>query len=167
MNTHMFRGILAGLLFFCLSGAAWAQHGHSHGAPAGSKETGAKDSTPAKGSAQTVTLEGLKISLEVMSMGEHMKHTAAGATHGEADHGKSHSLMVTLQDVASKEIISDARVAFVISGPSGTKDSGKLTWSGDHYGAGLEWKEKGKYQIQLHMESGGMEREAKFSYEFK
>jgi hypothetical protein len=167
MNMHVIRGILAGLLVFFLSGAAWAQHGHSHGAPAASKGTEAKDSTPARGSVQTVTLEGVRISLEVMSMGDHMKHTAKGSAHGESDHSKSHSLMVTLQDMASKEIISDAKVAFVISGPSGRKDSGKLTWSGDHYGAGVEWKEKGEYQIQLQMESGGMEREAKFSYEFK
>lgn len=167
MNTHIIRGIMAGLLVFCLSGAAWAQHVHSHGAPTASKGTGAKDSTPAEGSAQTVILEGVKISLEVMNMGDHMKHTTKGSAHSEADHSKSHSLMVTIQDVASKEIISDAKVTFVILGPSGRKDSGKLTWSGDHYGAGVEWKEKGKYQIQLRMESGGMEREAKFSYEFK
>ncbi len=159
--------ILAGFFLIFLSGVALAQHGHSHGEPASSKGTGVKDSPPAKGSVQTVTLEGLKISLEVMSMGEHMKHTAAGAAHGEADHRKSHSLMVTLQDVASKEIISDARVAFMISGPSGTKDSGKLTWSGDHYAAGINLRDKGKYRIDLLVESGGMERDAKLSYEFK
>jgi hypothetical protein len=167
MNIHMLRGIFAGLLIFCLSGSAWAQHGHSHGGPAASKGTEAKDSTPSKGSVQTVTLEGMKISLEVMNMGDHMKHTTKGSAHGEADHSKSHSLMVTLLDVASKEIISDAEVAFVISTPSGKKDSGKLTWSGDHYGAGADLKEKGKYQVQLRMESGGTGREAKFTYEVK
>jgi len=167
MNTHIIRGILAGLLVFCLSGAAWAQHGHSHGAPAVSKGTGAKDSPPAMGSVQTVTLEGVRISLEVMSMGDHRKHMTKGSAHGNADHSKSHSLMVTLQDVASKEIISDARVAFVISGPAERKESGKLTWSGDHYAAGINLEEKGKYQIELRAESGGMERVAQLSYEFK
>jgi len=167
MNTHIIRGILAGLLVFCLSGAARAQHGHSHGAPAGSKGTGAKDSIPAKGAVQTVTLEGLKISLEVMSMGEHMKHTAAGATHGEADHRKSHALMVTLQDTASKEIISDARVSFSILSPSGKKENGKMEWSGGHYGDGFSPREKGTYQVELKIESGGMERVAKLGYESK
>jgi len=167
MNTNIIRGILAGLLVFCLSGAAWAQHGHSHGAPAVSKGTGAKASTPAKGSVQTVTLEGVKISLEVMSMGDHMKHMTKGSAHGNADHSRSHSLMVTLQDVASKEIISDAKVAFVISTPSGKKDSGNLTWSGDHYAAGINLEDKGNYQIDLLVESGGMERVAKLSYDFK
>ena len=167
MNIHMLRGIFVGLMIFCLSGAAWAQHGHSHGTPATSKGTGAKDGTAAKGEVQMVTVEGLKASLEVMNMGDHMKHTTKGAAHSEADHSKSHSLMVTLQDVASKEIISDAKVSFVISVPSGKKDSGKLTWSGDHYGAGADLKEKGKYQIQLRMESGGTGREAEFTYEMK
>ena len=167
MNIHILRGIFTGLLVLCLSANGWAQHGHSHGAPAAGKGTGAKDSIPAKESAQTVTLEGLKISLEVMNMGDHMKHTAKGAAHSEADHGKSHSLMVTLQEVASKEIISDAKVSFVISAPSGKKESGKLTWSGDHYGAGADLKEKGKYQVQLRMDSGGTGREANFTYEMK
>jgi hypothetical protein len=155
---------------FTFSPVAMAQHGgHSHGGTtAPSPQTGKSHDMGMKSSpAQTVTLEGLRVSLEVMNMGDHMKHTTKGSAHSESDHSKSHSLMVTIQDVASKEIISDARVTFVISGPSGRKDSGKLTWSGDHYGAGVEWKEKGKYQIQLQMESGGMEREANFSYEFK
>jgi hypothetical protein len=167
MNIHILRGVFTGLVVLCLSANGWAQHGHSHGAPAAGTGTGAKDSTQAKGAVQTVTLEGLKISLEVMNMGDHMKHTGKGGTHTEADHSKSHSLMVTIQEVASKEIISDAKVSFVISAPSGKKESGKLTWSGDHYGAGADLKEKGKYQVQLRMDSGGTGREANFTYEMK
>jgi hypothetical protein len=167
MRTKWISLVSAALFPVLFGGVAFAQQGHSHEAPGGSKETGAKDSTPAKGSVQTVTVEGLIISLDLMSMGDHMKHTTKGSAHGEADHSKSHSLMVTLQDVSSKEIISDARVAFVISGPAGTKDSGELTWSGDHYAAGISMKDKGNYQIDLLVESGGMERVAKWSYEFK
>lgn len=159
--------ILAGLFLVFLSGIALAQHGPSHGAPAANKGTGAKDSPSAKGSVQTVTLEGFEILLEVMSMGEHLKHTAGGATHGEADHSKSHSLMVTIQDTASKEIITDARVSFSILSPSGKKEDGKMEWSGGHYGAGFSPREKGTYQVELKIESGGMERDAKLSYEFK
>jgi hypothetical protein len=75
--------------------------------------------------------------------------------------------MVTLQDTASKEIISDAKVMFSVSSPSGAKESGKLDWSGDHYGGGFSPKEKGAYQVQLRIEGGGMEREATFTYEAK
>jgi hypothetical protein len=76
-------------------------------------------------------------------------------------------LMVTLQDTASKEIISDARVDFSVLRPSGQKEGGKMEWSGDHYGGGFSPREKGTLQVQLKIESGGMEREAKLSYELK
>jgi hypothetical protein len=75
--------------------------------------------------------------------------------------------MVTLQDTASKEIITDARVSFSILSPSGKKENGKMEWSGDHYAAGFSPREKGSYHVELKIESGGMEREAKLKYEFK
>jgi len=75
--------------------------------------------------------------------------------------------MVTVQDTASKEIISDAKVMCAILSPSGKKETVKLEWSGDHYGADFSPKEKGAYRIQIMIESGGMEREANFQYEAK
>jgi hypothetical protein len=95
-----------------------------------------------------------------------MKHMqmAKGGSHGKAEHSQSHMFMVTLQDTASKEIISDAKVAYTILSPSGRKETGKLEWSGDHYGGGFSPKEKGTYQVLLMIEGGGMEREAKFTY---
>jgi len=58
-------------------------------------------------------------------------------------------------------------VQYTFIRPSGQKETGTLVWSGDHYGGGLSPKEKGIYQFQLMIESGGMEREAKFTYELK
>lgn len=87
--------------------------------------------------------------------------------HGAPEHSQSHVLMIKAQDTGSKEIISDAKMQFRLIRPSGEKESGKLAWSGDHYGGGFSPKEKGAYQFQLMIESGGMEREAKFTYEFK
>jgi hypothetical protein len=162
MRRKIISVLASGLLALGLSGTAWAQHGHSHGPSAApsAKEAGPKEPL-------SVMADGMKVTLEVMSMGEHMKHTASGASHGQADHSQSHSLMVRLQDVASREIVSDARVAFTVTGPSGQKEAGKMTWSGDHYGAGMSLKEKGKYQLQFQVESGGMSRQADFSYEMK
>lgn len=156
----------AGILGFLFSSAAIAQHGQGHGSrpSATPKKTAAAEKE--KKPVQSVTLEGWKITFEVMSMEEHMKHLPAGkaGSHGEADHAKSHSLMVTVQDTASKEIISDARITSTVLSPSGKKETGKLTWSGDHYAGGFSPKEKGAYQVQLQIESGGMEREASFTY---
>jgi hypothetical protein len=72
--------------------------------------------------------------------------------------------MVMIEDTASKEIITDAQVTCTIVTPGGEKESGKLQWSGDHYGKGFEPKGKGAYQVQLKIESGRMEREAKLAY---
>jgi len=154
-----------------LSSAAIAQHGgHGHGESSTpspgmpSHETGAKS-----GSSRSVTVEGYKISFEVMDMSAHM---AMPGMKGHSQHGASgsspgHSIMVTIQDTASKEIISDANVTYTILSPSEKKETGKLEWSGDHYGANFNPKEKGAYRVQVMIHSGGMEREAKFQYEAK
>ena len=158
---------LSGFLMIFFAGAALAQHQHDHGA---NPKPVAKPSgkSAEKESIQSVAVEGLKVSLEVMDMSAHMSMPGMKGSpqHGES-HSQSHVLMVTLQDTASKEIITDARVSFSILSPSGKNENGKMEWSGDHYGAGFSPQEKGLYQIQLKFESGGMEREAKLTYEFK
>jgi len=161
---------LSGVMLIFFSGAAVAQHSHDHGAPSKAvPKKAAPQEAREKSSAQTLNVEGLKITFEVMAMDEHMQHiqAAKGGSHGDADHAKSHSIMVTIQDTASKEIISDAKVQYTLTRPSGGKESGKLEWSGDHYGGGFSPKEKGAYQVQLRIEGGGMEREATFTYEAK
>jgi len=159
-------GVFATIFF--VGGQGDAQHQHGTGTqppPAGKKPASVEKSASKSG--QNVTVEGLKIGFEVMSMEEHMQHQKTGQEHGAGDHSKTHSLMVTLQDTVSKEIISDAKVQYTLSTPSGGKETGKLTWSGDHYGGGFSPKEKGVYQVNLRIESGGMERQANFKYPAK
>jgi hypothetical protein len=159
------------MLAFAFSPVAMAQHGgHSHGGTtAPSPQTGKSQDMGMKSSpTQSVTVEDVKVSLEVMDMSAHMSMPGMKGSpqHGEG-HSQSHALMVTLQDTASKEIIADARVSFSILSPSGKKENGKMEWSGEHYGAGFSPREKGTYQVELKIESGGMERDAKLKYEFK
>ncbi len=155
------------IVLFPMMGRAQHSHDHSgHVAPSG-KSAKPKESTSAKLPWQSVTVEGLKVSFEVMTMEEHMKHTQTSKGHREAHPAQSHSFMVVLQDTFSKEIISDAKVMFTVQGPAGEKETGKLAWSGDHYGEDIDLKGKGTYQVQLMIESGGMEREAKFTHETK
>ena len=159
------------LLAFALSPVAMAQHGgHSHGeTTAPSPQKGKSHDMDMKSSpTQSVTIEGFKVSLEVMDMSAHMSMAGMKGSpqHGES-HSQSHVLMVTLQDTASKEIITDARVSFSIISPSGKKENGKMEWSGGHYGAGFSPREKGTYRLEMKIESGGMERDAKLSYEFR
>jgi len=167
MHKNLFLLTLSGFLMIFFGGAALAQHQHDHGATP-KPATKPLEKSAEKASIQSVTVEGLKVSLQVMDMTAHMNMPGMkGASQHGAGHSQSHALMVTLQDTASKEIISDAQVSFSILGPSGKKENGKLDWSGDHYGAGFSPQEKGLYQIQLKIEGGGMEREAKLSYELK
>jgi len=171
MVKKLFCFCFIALLSVNLHAAAMAQHGgHSHGgATAPSSPTGkSRDGGKKDSAAQSVSVEGLKVSLEVMDMSAHMSMPGMkGSTRHGADHSQSHALMVTLQDTFSKEIIADARVSFSILRPSGKKEDGKMEWSGGHYGAGFTPGEKGAYQVVLKIESGGMEREARLKYEFK
>ncbi len=178
---------LAGSFVFAFAGAAMAQHGHggmagmdmsSHGSMSsqGGMDMSGHGSMATQGSGshsmsmkdrpvQSVSVDGYKVSLDIMDMSAHMAMPGMKMNSmSAADHSKSHAFMVTIQDTASKEIISDAKISYTLVSPSGEKETGKLDWSGDHYERSFNAKEKGAYQVQLQIESGGMEREAKFSY---
>lgn len=152
-----------GLLVISPGGIAFAQHGHGGMAMSGhgsdSHSMSMKDRP-----VQSVTVEGMKISLDVMDMSMHTSMLAkkGNPVPGGYDHSQSHAIMVMIQDTASKEIITDAKVTCTVVRPSGERDTGSLMWSGDHYGKGFTPTEKGSYEVQLKIESGGMEREAKF-----
>jgi hypothetical protein len=148
--------------------AALAQTGgHGHGnPPASSAGMGSREMSMKKGGTQSVSVEDLRITFEVMDMSEHMAMPGMQGTpqHSASEHSQSHALMVTIQDSASKEIISDAKIRYTITSPSGPKETGKMEWSGDRYTGGFSPKGKGVYQVQLMIDSGGMEREARFTH---
>ena len=166
--------LVAGAFVFGFAGVAMAQHGHG----GMNMDMSAHGSTSSQGSGshsmgmsmkdrpvQSVSVDGFKISLDVMDMSMHasMQKMKGNPAPGESYQTKSHAFMVVIQDTASKEIITDAKVNYTLISPSGAKETGKLDWSGDHYGRGFNPKEKGAYRVQLQIDSGGMEREAKFT----
>lgn len=178
MGKKVFLFFLSGLLVACFSGVAMAQHSHGHEGASTSSPGMSSHEMPTKGQpAQSVTVEGMKVAFEVMDMSAHMAMPGMSGMsmpgmkgnpqQGGSEQSKSHVIMVTVQDTASKEIISDAKVMYAILSPSGGKETGKLEWAGDYFGGGFSPKEKGNYQVELMIESGGMEREAKFTYEVK
>jgi len=178
MGKKVFLVFLSGLLVVYFAGVSLAQHSHSHGAPStATSGMGSQEMSMKSQPVQSLTVEGYKITFEVMDMSAHMAMPGmkgmsmpgmkGNPQQGGSEQSKSHVIMVMVQDTASKEIISDARVAYTILSPGGKKEAGKLEWSGDHYGAGFSPTETGQYQVQLMLESGGMEREAKFTYDAK
>jgi len=171
MGKRIISVLLSGLLVAFYSGAALAQHSHGHGgsSPSAPIKGSSKEMSPGGKAVQSIIAEGWKIGFEVMSMEAHMAmpgmkgHSQQSASSSP----QSHSLMVTIQDTGSKEIISDAKVTYSILTPSGKNEAGKLEWSGDHYGAGFNAAEKGQYQVQVKVEGGGMDRKVKFTYDAK
>ena len=170
MGKKIILILLSGFLAAFIPGIAVAQHQHGHESPPAAPQKGTSHSMhKASQPGQAATVEGAKITFEVMDMSAHMSMPGmkGNPQHGSSDHSKSHAIMVKIQDTASKEIISDAKVRYTLIRPSGEKETGSLVWSSDHYGGGFSPKEKGAYQAQLMIESGGMEREAKFIYSTK
>ena len=178
MGQKVFVVFLSGLLAACFAGVALAQHSHSHGAPStATSGMGSQEMSMNSQPAQSLTVEGYKITFEVMDMSAHMAMPGmkgmrmpgmkGNPEQGGSEQSKSHVIMVTVQDTISKEIISDARVAYAVLSPGGKKEAGKLEWSGDYYGGGFNPTEKGQYQVQVTVEGGGIEREAKFTYDAK
>jgi hypothetical protein len=171
---------LAGIFGVFIAGAAMAQHGQGQGQSGGSMQgsQGGHSMQGSQGShsmpmmmnrpVQVANVDGMKVTLDVMDMSLHtsMQNMKGNPMHG-VDHTQSHAIMLTVQDTASKEILSDAKVRYTLVTPSGEKETGTLAWSGDHFGGGFNPKVKGPYQIQFLIETGGMEREATFTYEAK
>ena len=170
MGKKIISILLSGFLLAFVPSIVVAQHQHGHDSPPAAPQKGTSHGMhKADQSAQAATVEGLKITFEVMDMSAHMSMPGmkGNSQHGSSEHSKSHAIMVKIQDTASKEILSDAKVRYTLIRPSGEKETGSLVWSGDHYAGGFSPKEKGAYQVQLMIESGGMEREAKFLYSAK
>ena len=112
---------LAGSFVFAFAGAAMAQHGH--GGMDMSTHASSSPSMPMKDrTVQSESVDGYKITLDVMDMSMHMSMQGMkGNPMKDADHSKSHAFMVTIQDTASKEIISDAKIIYTLISPSGEK----------------------------------------------
>src|ERR1035437_980710 len=153
------------------SGLAFAQHTHDHGATPATKMEHSGMShqmSMADRPVQSATVEGLKVSLDVMDMGMHvhmqgMKRNPVPDTY---DSKQSQAIMVMIQSTASKEIVKDADVEITIISPTGEKKTSKVPWCGDHYGESFSPSEKGTYQVVVKVEGREGKRETSFKYQF-
>ena len=171
MGKKFVLAFLGSLVVTFLPGAAMGQHGHDHGSssPAAPQKGTSHEMTMGNQPTHSVSVEGLKITFEVMDMSMHMSMPGmkGNPQHGASEHSQSHALMVKVQDTASKEIISDAKSAVYLNSTFRGERNGQIGVVRRPLWRGFSPKEKGAYQFQLMIESGGMEREAKFTYEFK
>jgi len=151
-------------------GIADAQHNHG-ASPAAKMEHSGKSHqmSMADRPVQSATVEGLKVSLDVMDMGMHvhmqgMKRNPVPDTY---DSKQSQAIMVMIQSTASKETVKDADVEITIISPTGEKKTSKAPWCGDHYGESFSPSEKGTYQIVVKVEGREGKGETTFKYQFK
>jgi hypothetical protein len=152
-------------------GIADAQHNHDHSAtPATQMEhhdMSNQMSMPDR-PVQSATIEGLKVSLDVMDMGMHvhMQGIKRNPMPDSYDSKQSQAIMVMIQSTASKETLKDADVAITIISPTGEKKTSKAPWCGDHYGVSFSPSEKGTYQIVVKVEGREGKGETTFTYQF-
>jgi hypothetical protein len=166
------QGIIALAISMTLvSGLAFAQHNHNHDAvPAAQVEHSgmSHQMSMANRSVQSATIQGLKVSLDVMDMGMHvrMQGMKGNPVPDTYDSKQSQATMVMIQSTASKETVKDADVAITIISPTGEKKTSKALWCGDHYGESFSPSEKGTYQIVVKVEGREGKGETTFTYQF-
>ncbi len=108
---------LAGIFVFSFAGIAMAQHGHGSGHGGSSMSThgsggGSHSMSMMNRPVQSVTVDGYKVSLDIMDMSMHasmQKMKGNPAPRRIWTMPKAHAIMVMIQDTASKEIITDAQ----------------------------------------------------------
>jgi hypothetical protein len=153
-------------------GIAEAQHNHNHSvAPAAKMEHQgmSHQMSMADRPVQSATIEGLKVSLDVMDMGMHvhMQGMKGNPVPDTYDAGQSQAIMVMIKSLALKETIKDAGVTITIISPTGKEKTSKTPWCGDHYGESFSPSEVGTYQILVEVEGQGGKGKATFKYVHK
>lgn len=118
---------------------------------------------------QTVSVEGLKLSLDIMDMDMHMnmQKMKGNPVPEEFAKGADRAIMFYVMDESSRLIIDDADVSYVITCFKGKKETGKAKWYGDHYGAPFKAKAKGEYKLKFIVDTEGKKRVGEFTYELK
>lgn len=148
--------ILAVTAFFLMTGLSWA-HGE-----------------------ESVTVDGLKISWEIMSMDEAMKVMGKDMMgkegqkeemKGMGDMGKmaSHHVSVQIVDAATAKEVKDAKVIATSFAPNGDEEK-KVLYTmviegKNHYMEDFTFNQKGEYKIQLLIRRAGKDIKYNFDYE--
>ncbi len=169
MRRVVEKGIVTmGVLFVFGTGVAWAQHGHGAGtaAPSGSAGMMSHTMSMAARPVQSATVDGLKLSVDVMGMEMHapMQKMKGSPLPDTFDQTKSMAIMVMIESAQPPKTVKDADVAVTVVSPAGKTESEKAHWYGDHYGVSFEPEEVGTYRILVTAVSNGIKREAEFTH---
>lgn len=126
------------------------------------------------------TVDGLKISWEIMTMDEAMKVMGKEMTgksgemkgmggHGDMGKMASHHISVQLVEAATGKEVKDAKVIATSFAPNGDEEK-KVLYTmviegKNHYMEDFTFSQKGEYKVQLLIRRGGKETKYSFDYE--
>ena len=149
---------------------AFAQHNHGAAPTAKMEHQGmSHQMSMADRPVQTVEIQGMKVTLDVMDMGMHvhMQGMKGNPVPHNYDAKQNRAIMVMIKSLASKETIKDADVAITIISPTDKQKASKAPWCGDHYGESFSPSEKGTYLIVIKVDGPEGKGQTTFKYEFK
>lgn len=109
--------------------------------------------------------KGMKDTSMAMGM-KGMKHEGMEMDKAtkEAMMAGTHHIMLVVTDAANGKEIPDAKANVMIMSPSAKHSSVNLKVMMGHYGGGLTFDEKGKYQLTVDVTIGGVSKTKEFTY---
>ncbi len=134
------------------------QHGHSQEAQKGEDM---------KMETKDVSVEGVRVSFQIMNNAEHKKMLADMSMKADPEAGTTHNITLTLKDESTQKDITNAEVTMKVVDPKGKNQVKKLKFEEmmKSYDAYFNLPEKGKYQVMALVKIGDKKRAAGIYYE--
>jgi hypothetical protein len=151
--------VMVALSLFVLTLLPMAQqHGHSQEAQKGEAM---------KMETKDVSVEGVRVSFQIMANAEHKKMLADMSMKADPEAGTTHNITLTLKDENTQKEITSAEVTMKVVDPKGKSQVKKLKFEEmmKSYDAYFNMPEKGKYQVMALIKIGNKKRPAGIYYE--
>lgn len=159
MKRVIWIAVLSVLCFSVFVSVSLAQHSHG----------GMSMGTPMKMDTKEILVEGVKVTFQLMTNGEHQKMLKDMKMKEDIESGTTHNITVTLKDEKNQKEISDARVTMKVVDPKGKDQIKPLKYEEmmKSYDAFFNLPEKGKYQVMILAKTGEKKITAGTYYELK
>jgi len=144
---------------FALSSLSLAQHSHG----------GMSMGTPMKMYTKDVIVEGVQVTFQIMTNGEHQKMLKEMKMKEDIEPGTTHNITVILKDAKTQKEITNAQITMKVSDPMGKDQIKPLKYEEamKSYDAYFKLPDKGKYQVIILFKVGEQKRTAGIYYEIK
>jgi len=110
------------------------------------------------------TREGYKLSFQVMTQAQKRATLSSDEEQAEASGGLSHHIMLIILSPEGR-FATGAEVRFSVTGPGGTVQEAQAVPMVGGYGADVDLRTTGRYQVHAEIEVGGKKLADDFTYE--